>query len=156
MADYPEKLNKILEDFSEITDRVERAELLIHYGDRFHPVPEEIARRPFPEEHRVPACESEAYVWARPGRDGTLKFYFAVENPQGLSAKALAYILDETLSGAPLSQVKAVSPEIVFTLFGSDLSMGKGAGLTSMVGMVQNLAREHMMKQPAVIGSNHQ
>jgi cysteine desulfuration protein SufE len=148
MADYPEKLDEILEDFSGIADRTERADLLIHYGDQFHPVPEEIAQRPFPEEHRVPSCESEAYVWARPYPDGTLKFYFAVENPQGLSAKALAHILGETLSGVPLKQVEAVSPEIVFTLFGNDLSMGKGAGLTGMVSMVQNFAREHVMKQP--------
>ena len=28
-----------------------------------------------------PHCESEAYVWAEPQADGTLKLYFAVENP---------------------------------------------------------------------------
>lgn len=147
MANYPEKLKTILEDFEWITDRNERAELLIHYGDLFRSVPEEIAQRPFPEEHRVPACESEAYVWAKPQPDSTLKFYFAVENPQGLSAKAMAYILDETLSGVPLEQVASVSPEIVFQLFGNDLSMGKGAGLTSMVGMVQAIAKEHLKQR---------
>lgn len=147
MADYPEKLNEMLEDFEGITDPAERSDLLIYCGDQFQPVPAEIARRPFPEEHRVPACESEAYVWARPHPDGTLKFYFAVENPQGLSAKALAHILDTTLSGAPLEQVEAISPEIVFTLFGNNLSMGKGAGLTGMVAMVQSFAHEHARKQ---------
>ena len=146
MPDYPDKLKAILEDFEWIADRNERADLLINYGDQFKPVPPEIATRPFPEDHRVPACESEAYVWAKPQPDGTLKYYFAVENPQGLSAKALAYILDESLSGAPLEQVVEVSPEIVFKLFGNDLSMGKGAGLTSMVGMVQHLAREQLDK----------
>lgn len=146
MPDYPEKLKTILEDFEWITDRNERADLLIQYGDLFNEVPPEIATRPFPEDHRVPACESEAYVWAKSQPDGTLKYYFAVENPQGLSAKALAHILDESLSGAPVNQVTEVSPEIVFKLFGNDLSMGKGAGLTSMVGMVQQLAREHLDK----------
>src|SRR5574341_1624728 len=146
MLDYPEKLKTILEDFEWITDRNERAEILIHYGDQFNEVPPEIAARPFPEDHRVPACESEAYVWAKPQPNGTLKYYFAVENPQGLSAKALAHILDESLSGAPLEQVAEVSPEIVYQLFGKDLSMGKGAGLTSMVGMVQQLAREQLDK----------
>ena len=76
--------------------------------------------------------------------DGTLKFYFAVENPQGLSAMAMASILDQTLSGLPPDQVMRVDPEIVFRLFGSELSMGKGAGLTSMVNMVQALARQHL------------
>ncbi len=144
MVDYPAGLRQILEDFAGISDRNERAELLIHYSDRFQPVPSSIATRPFGEEHRVQACESDAYVWASPQPDGTLKFYFAVENPQGLSARALAAILDEALSGAPLPQVAAVSPEIVFTLFGRDISMGKGAGLTSMVSLVTALARQQM------------
>ena len=131
--DLPEKLSEILEDFEWMTDRAERADLLIYYGEQFHPAPEEIARRPFSDEHRVPACESEAYVWAQSLADGTLKFYFAVENPQGLSAKAMAYILDTTLSGAPLEQVETISLDIVFKLFGNDLSMGKGAGLTGIL-----------------------
>lgn len=149
MVNYPEKLTELVADFEKIADRTERTELLIYYSDQFHSVPQDIAQRPYPESHRVPACESEAYVWAKPRPDGTLKFYFAVENPQGLSAKALAYILDETLSGAPLKQVEAVSPDIVFALFGNNLSMGKGAGLTGMVSMVQNLAREHRIRQAA-------
>jgi cysteine desulfuration protein SufE len=149
MMNYPEKLTELVADFEKIADRTERTELLIYYSDQFHSAPQDIAQRPYPEAHRVPACESEAYVWAKPRPDGTLKFYFAVENPQGLSAKALAYILDETLSGAPLMQVEAVSPDIVFTLFGNDLSMGKGAGLTGMVSMVKNLAREHRIRQAA-------
>lgn len=140
----PKKLDEILEDFSGITDRRERSEMLIEYGDQFNEVPPEIAERPYPEEHRVQACESEAYVWVKPQSDGTMKYYFAVENPQGLSAKAMAAILDQTLSGAPLDEVLEVEPTIVFDLFGKDLSMGKGAGLTSMVGLVKALTKEEM------------
>lgn len=143
MADIPEKLADILDDFQWITDRSERAEMLIHYADQFQEVPERIATRPFPEEHRVQACESEAYIWAEPLGDGTLKYHFAVENPQGLSAKALAAILAQTLSGQPLEKVEAVQPDIVFKLFGSDLSMGKGAGLTSLVSLTKALARQY-------------
>lgn len=147
MASYPEKLEMILEDFEDITDRNERAEMLIHYGDQFHEVPPEIAERPFPEENRIEACESQAYVWAKPQPDGTLKFYFAVENPQGLSAKALSYILDETLSGAPPQQVAEVSPDVVYQLFGNDLSMGKGAGLTGIVTRVREIARRYLKEK---------
>jgi cysteine desulfuration protein SufE len=144
MAEIPDKLAEILEDFRWITDRNERAEMLIEYGDQFEPVPEHIAKRPYPEEHRVQACESEAYVWVAPLPNGTAKFYFAVENPQGLSAKALATILDQTLSGAPLEQVMEVQQDIVFDLFGKDLSMGKGAGLTNLVSLTKAFARQHM------------
>ena len=144
MADYPEKLKELLEDFAFVTDRSERAELLIELADRFQDVPERVARRPFPEDHRVPRCESEAYVWAEDQPDGTLKFHFAVENPQGISARAIAVILDETLSGEPVEQVARVGEDIVFEIFGRDLSMGKGQGLTGMVGMVKGLALQHL------------
>ncbi len=101
MTDYPAALAEVLTDFAFVTSRAERAELLIDWADRFKPVPSWVAVPPYPEERRVPYCESEAFVWACPREDGTLQFYFAVENPQGLSAMALAAILDATLSGAP-------------------------------------------------------
>lgn len=142
--DIPGPLAEVLEDFEWITDRRERTEMLIHYADQFTPVPASIATPPYPEEHRVPSCESEAFVWAEKQDDGTLNYYFAVENPQGLSAMSLAAILGQTLSGQPLEQVANVQPDIVFELFGSELSMGKGQGLTSMVGMVKAYARAEL------------
>lgn len=146
MSDYPDRLKVVLADFGFMTTRNERAELLIDYADQFQPVPEHIASPPYPEEHRVPFCESEAFVWVEPQPDNTLKFYFAVENPQGLSAKALAAILDQTLSGAPVEQVAAVKPDIVLQIFGQDLSMGKGQGLMGMVSMVRAEAQKQLQK----------
>ena len=75
--------------------------MLLDYAERFKEVPPEVATRPFDKSHLVPQCESEAYAWAVPQPDGTLKLHFAVENPSGVSAKALAAILDKTLSGLP-------------------------------------------------------
>lgn len=142
MADIPEKLTELLEDFAFVTDRNERAALLIEMADKFEEVPPQVAERPFAEEHHVQRCESDAYVWAVDQQDGTLKFHFAVENPQGLSARALAAIIDETLSGQPPAQVAAVPPDIIYTLFGKDISMGKGQGLMGMLAMVKYFARE--------------
>ncbi len=92
----------------------------------------------------MPFCESEAFVWDEEQPDGTLKFHFAVENPQGLSAMAMAVILDETLSGAPLEQVASVSSDIVLKIFGKEISMGKGQGLMGMVTAVQHAARRRL------------
>lgn len=136
MADSPESLRTLVEDFK-FADRTERIDLLIEYADRFQEVPAEIATRPFPEEHHVQKCESDAYVWAVDQPDGTLKFHFAVENPQGLSAKAWSVILDETLSGQPLEEIAAVDPALVFDVFGKDVSMGKGQGLMGITDMVK-------------------
>jgi cysteine desulfuration protein SufE len=93
---------------------------------------------------RAPRCESEAYVFATDNPDGTLKLWFAVENPQGLSAKAWASILDETLSGQPLDQVARVPQETIFKIFGRDISMGKGQGLIGMLDLVHHEARKRL------------
>jgi len=139
----PEKLTQTLEMLELVPDRSERIQLLIDIAGRFEDVPPRISRRPFPKEHQVPACESEAYVFGEERPDGTLDFHFAVENPQGISAKAMAVLLDETLSGAPPEQVAEVPQDIVYKVFGRELSMGKSMGLMSMVGMVAALAKRH-------------
>ncbi|MEW6510082.1 MAG: SufE family protein [Bacteroidota bacterium] len=139
----PEKLRHLLATLDGIYDTGERVALLVDFAKRFTPVPSGIAERPYPESHRVPFCESEAYVWAVPSAEGTLKFHFAVENPSGVSAKALAAILDATLSGTPVDQVAAVTPDIVTRIFRQNISMGKGMGLMGMVQRVQSLARAH-------------
>ena len=140
MADYPEKLARLIENFRLVRDRAERIQLLIDIAGKFQDVPTQVATRPFPEENRVPACESEAFVWAQRRPDGRLDFHFAVENPQGISAKAMAVILKENLSGQPLDQVAAVPQDVVYQVFGKELSMGKSMGLMGMVGMVSTLA----------------
>ncbi len=136
-------LEALAEEFKAY-DRTERAEMLIEYADRFIEVPSEIAVRPYPEDHRAPRCESDAFVWAIDQPDGTLKFQFAVENPQGLSAKAWAVIMDETLSGRPLEEIAGVSGELIFQIFGRDLSMGKGQGLLGMLDVVQHEVKRRL------------
>ncbi|RME01583.1 MAG: hypothetical protein D6814_01215 [Calditrichaeota bacterium] len=144
MADrpYPEKLRQILEDLRFFTEPTDMHEYLIDLADRFQEVPERIAKRPFAEEHRVPFCESQAFVWAEQQPDRTLKFYFAVENPQGISAKALSVILDESLSGLPPEEIVKVPTDIVLEIFGRNISMGKGQGLMGIVNMVKSLAQK--------------
>jgi cysteine desulfuration protein SufE len=148
MTEQPEKLEALVEDIESITDRRERQELLIETADRFNEVrvPPEVATKPYPAERRAPACESEAYVWAVDQPDGTLKYYFDVLNPQGLSAMAMAVILDETLSGQPLDQVVQVSDDVVFRIFGKEISMGKGAGLMGILALVRGEAKRRLQR----------
>jgi cysteine desulfuration protein SufE len=138
----PAKLTDTLETLEMVPDRGERIQLLIDIAGRFEEVPQRLARRPFAAEHQVPACESEAYVFGEERPDGSLDFHFAVENPQGISAKAMAVILGDALSGAPPEQVAEVSQDIVYQVFGRELSMGKSMGLMSMVGMVAAIAKK--------------
>jgi cysteine desulfuration protein SufE len=143
MSAIPAPLAALLEEFKAY-DRGERAEMLIDYADRFRDVGPDVASRPFAEQHRVPHCESDAFVWATDREDGTLQFHFAVENPQGLSARAWCVILGETCSGQPLEQVAAIPSDTVFAVFGREVSMGKGLGLVGIVEMVTRFARERL------------
>ena len=138
----PEKLDQLLETFDMFPDPADRSGMLLSYSDQFKEVPPGVASRPFPKDHQIPQCESDAYVWAVRRPDGTLRLYFAVENPAGVSARALAAILDRTLSGLPASEIATVSPDIVERIFRQNISMGKGMGLMSMIGAVQALARK--------------
>ena len=136
----PEKLQQLIDMF-QMFDPADRTSMLLSYADQFREVPPSIATRPFPKSHQVPQCESDAYVWALKQPDGTLKFYFAVENPSGVSAKALAAILDKTLSGLPPKEIATVNCDIVEQIFRQNISMGKGMGLMAMVNAVQALAK---------------
>jgi cysteine desulfuration protein SufE len=137
---YPAKLQAVIDMFA-MFDPADRTNMLLSYADQFKEVPPEVASRPFARSHQIPQCESDAYAWAMQHPDGTLKLFFAVENPSGVSAKALAAILDKTLSGLTPDEIAQIDPSIVEALFRQNISMGKGMGLMSMVDAVRSLAR---------------
>ena len=141
-------LQAVLDLFATFDDPADRTALLLDYADRFESVPASVATRPFDTSHLVPQCESEAYVWAMKRPDGTLKLHFAVENPSGVSAKALAAILDRTLSGLPAAEIAEVSSDIVEQIFRQNISMGKGLGLMSMVQAVRALGKSASARPP--------
>lgn len=146
MADYsryPAALREVLEIFAE--NPAERTQMLIDYSDQFTGVPERIAARPYPDANLVPHCESESYVFVEPGADGTLTYFFAVENPFGVSARSLSAILEQSINGLPAEEIARMPIEdIVPTLFGKNISMGKGQGLLSIAAVVKRLAQQHL------------
>jgi len=146
MSKMPEKLQALFDDLAFITDRNERAEMLIEIADRFDEVrvPESISTRPHPEENHVQFCESEAYVWAVEQADGTLNYYFDVLNPQGLSAMAMCVILADAFNGQALDVTAAVNTDIVFKIFGKEISMGKGQGLMGIISAVRYEAEKRL------------
>jgi cysteine desulfuration protein SufE len=146
---YPPKLQHLLETFDLFPDPADRTGMLLGYSDQFREVPPAIARRPFPKSHQVPQCESDAYVWAMKQPDGTLTLHFAVENPSGVSARALATILERTLSGLNPEDIAKVDCGIVERIFRQNISMGKGMGLMAMVEAVRTLANNAVVSSAA-------
>lgn len=128
------KLQEFLDDLALYPDRTERIDLLISLSDEFKNPPEDEVPRSGAT--RVPGCESEVYVTSELSGQGR-KYNFAVDNPQGISAMAMARILDQTLSGEPKEVVAAAPDDLAFRIFGNELSMGKSLGLTGMLRMVK-------------------
>lgn len=147
MNEYPEKLQNVIDELSLISDPQDRMEFLIDFADKFKEVPESIAVRPFPAETKVPFCESEAYVFPVTEDDGTLKFYYAVDNPNGVSAKALAQIFSTTLTGVKPEEIEKIPLDVIYKIFGQSLSMGKNMGLTGILQMMKRDAKKLMSKE---------
>lgn len=144
MSKYPEKLQEIVETISFFENQNDRINVLIDYAEKFVEVPDNVAAKPYPDENKVEYCESEAYVWTVKNPDNTFNLFFAVENPQGVSAKALCVILDEGLSGETAENILRVNTDLVLDVFGQSLSMGKNLGLTGIVHHVHNEVKKSM------------
>jgi cysteine desulfuration protein SufE len=137
----PSTLRAAIDELNSLGDRATISEALIDIANRFSEVAPSQAVRPFPEANRVKACESEAYVFATKGVDGGIALAFAVENPQGISAKALSTLLQESLSGQPLAAIQQIPEDLVYEIFGRTVSMGRGAGLMGIITMMKDQAR---------------
>lgn len=129
----PPGLQKFLDNLQYVTDRNERIQVLIEESKRFQ-APDK--PKPYPESHRVPGCESEAFVWVEDHAP-----IYAVENPQGVSAMALAVILKDAMTGATKDEFAQLRDEIIYDIFGRELSMGKSMGLMGMVRMTRELGK---------------
>jgi cysteine desulfuration protein SufE len=140
LSTVAERVSAVLAEITPL-DREMRVAVLVDWAARFREVPPEVASRPFPADHRVPWCQSDAYVWAVTDRSGAIAFHFGIDNPQGVSAMALAAILTEVTAGVRPGEVGALRDDLAYELFGTELSMGKGQGLAAMVAMVKVLAR---------------
>ncbi|MBX3120041.1 MAG: SufE family protein [Fimbriimonadaceae bacterium] len=136
----PEALQEVLDTLAMFPDKQDRIQTLIAYSEQYQAPPKDIAERPYPEANRVPGCESEVFVWVRRVGEG-IKAYYAVDNPQGVSAMALCAILDGALSGKSPDEIQEVPDEIVYEIFGRELSMGKSMGLMGIVRMTKALAK---------------
>lgn len=132
----PPKLAEVVDMLAMFTDRNEKIQAIISIAESFRGTQNP---KPYDESHRVPGCESEVYAWAE-SEDGRWHFEFAVENPQGLSAMAFGTILQNGLDGLTKDEIFEVPDELVYDIFGRELSMGKSMGLINMLQMCKRLS----------------
>ncbi len=127
------ELENILAILDLCEDQQSRINYLIDLAAKFKPVPENIAKRPFDRNHLVKHCDSQVYVWVEKSENGKYNPYFAVENPNGIASKALAAILQLTLTGKTAKDYLEVKTSLVDKVFGEQLSTGKHLGLTEII-----------------------
>jgi cysteine desulfuration protein SufE len=127
-----DRLAAMLDAFSLLTDRGDRIEELGRLARAFRTSEGRIPGPPFPEGLRVPGCESEVFVQVRADGPG-LVVDVEVENPQGISAMAVAAVLQDVLEGLPPAAAAEVPDDLATILFGRELSMGKSLGLNNLV-----------------------
>lgn len=132
----PGRLESMIHDL-EVLDRSDRIDALIDLARRYQPPADP---PPYPESARVPGCESEVFFLSERLADGRLLFSFAVQNPQGMSARALSVLLREGLVGVARREIAALPDDLAMRVFGRELSMGKNMGLTGMVRMLREAA----------------
>ncbi len=131
----PKKLQSEIDDLEMFQDRSDRIEALISLGEEFtNPGPDVVPRT---EANRVKDCESEVFVVAGVKPDGSFDLHIAVDNSQGISAMALAVILERGLAGSSPSDVTDLPEQVVYDIFGRELSMGKSMGLTGVIRMIR-------------------
>ncbi len=123
--------------FASLPDRAERIQTLIELAKQYKPAERP---KPFDERQRVPGCESEVFVWGSQ-QGGHWTFEFAVENPQGMSAMAMAAVLQSSLDGASADEIRAIPDDVIYEFFGRELSMGKSMGLMGMVQMCKRISQ---------------
>lgn len=131
MIGLPPKLLEFVDMLDMFTDRNDKIQAIISVAESFQP---SLRPKPYPEGQRVPGCESEVYAWGT-ANEGLWSFDFAVVNPQGLSAMAFAVILHDGLEGLCATEIQGVPDDLVYAIFGRELSMGKSMGLINMLGM---------------------
>lgn len=140
----PANLQEQLDILDMFPDRADRIQTLIEVADQYRAIPESEIPKPYPEERRVPGCETEVFIFDAP-KDHDWPCLVAVQNPQGISAMALAVMLSKGMKGASLGELEALSGELVYKIFGRELSMGKSMGLTNTLEMMKRAAIKKLL-----------
>jgi sulfur transfer protein SufE len=144
----PGPLQEILDGLGGLADRGDRIRSLVSFAEAYSGPDPSAGHRPMDQAHLVPGCEIDIYAWVDVDSDGNVTLDFAVLNPQGVSAKALAVILKRGLEGQPLSSVALVPDDLISRLFGGEVSVGTTIGLTNMVRLVKALAERLEPTEP--------
>lgn len=135
-----ERQNRIIEDFSRLSDWEEKYKKIIELGRVLTPFPEAYRN----EENKVRGCQSQVWLFARI-HDGKVELF---GDSDALIVKGLVAVLLEIYSGGSPEEILKLEPEFVERLgFANNLSPSRTNGLFSMLKQIKLYAQAFYMMQ---------
>ena len=135
-GNWPESLQLVIEEFSDVFDAMERYEMLYEFASECDPLSEDL----WCEETRVHGCQSEAHIICSLNDDGTFKMIGSADAQivQGLMA-----IAQKAVNGLPPSDVADFPVTFTRELGLMDsLSPNRANGFLNMLTRVRQDARK--------------
>ena len=130
-------IEDIIAEFEFLDSEAEIISLIIDYANKFN----QSNNQKLDGFIKIEYCESEVYTKVYKKKN----FYnieFIVLSKQGVSAKALCYIITECFNFSDELKLKKLNVEIIDKIFGNSLSFTKRRGLENIVKTVKLLAEK--------------
>lgn len=131
MLNIQERQNKIIQDFSALTQWEDRYKKIIEMGKALPEMPENLKT----EQNMVKGCQSQVWLSANLNEQGQMLLQ---GDSDALIVKGLVGLLLSVYSGATPSEVLATPPEFLKALgFEGNLSPSRANGLHSMLKQIK-------------------
>ena len=139
MADLPERLQEIVEDFSYCVGR-EKLEYLLQFAEKMPALPDwlEAERAKLDQ---VNECMTPVFVYAQQD-NGRLHFYFDIP-PESPTVRGFASVLQEGLDNTTPAEVTAVPDDFYLQMGLQDVLSGQRLnGISAILAHMKTLAQE--------------
>lgn len=131
MLSIQERQNKIIQDFSALTQWEDRYKKIIEMGKALPEMPENLKT----EQNAVKGCQSQVWLSANLNEQGQMMLQ---GDSDALIVKGLVGLLLSVYSGAAPSEILATPPEFLKALgFEGNLSPSRANGLHSMLKQIK-------------------
>jgi cysteine desulfuration protein SufE len=140
MPSAPEKLDQIVEEFSELEPR-ERLELLLDFAENLPPLPTEYEDQRLRGEHRVHECQTPVFIWTDVVNGQVeIHAWVAEEAP---TVKGFVGVLREAFHGAAAEDVLTVEYDVLRRLgLVEALGMQRMRGLQAILFYIRQQVRK--------------
>ncbi|MEO1990333.1 MAG: SufE family protein [Pirellulales bacterium] len=135
MTSVKDRLDTIVEDFSDLDSR-EKLQLLVDFANDLPPLPEKYAEQKTQNIGRVHECQTPVFLWME-AENGNARLIAEVAE-EAPTVKGFVAILAEVISGQPLTDVSAISEDVLDKMGLADvLGMLRARGLRAILSRIK-------------------